>query len=159
MMRFYPLLTLIMFLGTLTVFGQDNMGIGTASPEPSSVLHLDATDKGFLIPRLTTPQRVAIAGPATGLMVFDTDFNNFWFYDGAQWVQAIGPMGPTGGAGLDGTNGVDGSTGAMGPTGAAGLDGTNGVDGSTGAIGSTGAAGLDGTNGVDGSTGAMGPTG
>ena len=41
------------------------MGIGTASPEPSSVLHLDATDKGFLIPRLTTPQRAAIAGPAT----------------------------------------------------------------------------------------------
>ena len=44
-------------LMTSKSFAQDNMGIGTSSPEPSAVLDLDATDKGFLVPRLNAAQR------------------------------------------------------------------------------------------------------
>lgn len=60
-----------------------------ASPNPSAMLDVSATNKGMLIPRMTGAQRVAIASPATGLMVFDTDINSFYTYNGAAagWAQ------------------------------------------------------------------------
>ncbi len=44
-----------------------------AAPDPSAKLDLQSTDKGFLPPRMTTAEREAIATPAEGLMVYDTD--------------------------------------------------------------------------------------
>ncbi len=40
--------------------------------EPSALLDLQSTDKGFLLPRMTEAQRDEITGPATGLMIFNT---------------------------------------------------------------------------------------
>ena len=152
------LLVLIFLGGLMTTesFAQDNMGIGTSTPEPSAVLDLDATDKGFLVPRLNTVQRTNIASPATGLMVYDTDDNKFWYFDGIIWVQSVGPAGADGADGADGTDGADGADGAQGP---AGTDGTNGTDGADGADGAQGPAGIDGTNGTDGADGADGAQG
>ena len=164
------LLALIVLTGLMTteLLAQDNMGIGTSTPEPSAVLDLDATDKGFLVPRLNTAQRNAVAAPATGLMVYDTDDNKFWYFDGTVWVQSVGPAGP---AGADGADGVDGQDGAQGPAGPQGLpgadgadgqDGADGVDGQDGAQGPAGPAGpqgLPGADGVDGQDGAQGPAG
>ena len=81
------LIIFALFLGfTLSVSAQ--VGIGTSSPDPSSVLELSSTDKGFLIPRMTSAQRSAIVSPATGLMVFQTDGSpGFYFYDGSSWGQ------------------------------------------------------------------------
>jgi hypothetical protein len=59
---------------------QDNVGIGTVTPDPSSVLDLSTNDKGLLIPRLTTSERLAIINPAHGLIVYDIDFRCFFFY-------------------------------------------------------------------------------
>lgn len=42
------------------------------------------------MPRMTTSQRTAIANPATGLEVFDTDTDTFWYYNGAVWTQNSG---------------------------------------------------------------------
>ncbi|MGB1318650.1 MAG: hypothetical protein ACPG5W_10600, partial [Flavobacteriales bacterium] len=111
------LLVLFVLTGIMTAesLAQDNMGIGTSTPEPSAVLDLDATDKGFLTPRLNTAQRTAIVAPATGLMVYDTDDNKFWYFDGTLWVQSVGPAGP---AGADGQDGADGAQGPAGPAGA-----------------------------------------
>jgi hypothetical protein len=68
-----------------------NVGINATGsrPDPSAMLDVKATDKGMLIPRMTGAQRVAIVSPATGLMVFDTDINSFYTYNGAAagWVQ------------------------------------------------------------------------
>ena len=64
---------------------QTGVGIGTINVDSSSVLHLHSTDKGLLTPRMTTIQRTAISNPATGLLVFDTDTESFWFYDGSAW--------------------------------------------------------------------------
>jgi hypothetical protein len=58
-----------------------SVGIGIASPNASAQLDIASTTKGLLIPRLTSAQRTAIAAPAKGLMVYDTDQKNFWFYD------------------------------------------------------------------------------
>jgi hypothetical protein len=51
-----------------------SMTIGSSSTaDASSVLDLRSTTKGFLPPRMTTSQKNAIASPATGLVIFDTD--------------------------------------------------------------------------------------
>jgi len=54
--------------------------------EPSAILDVKSTDKGFLVPRLTTEQRTAITSPATGLLVYDTGLSCFYFYDGTEWT-------------------------------------------------------------------------
>lgn len=48
-------------------------GIGVASPNASAKLEVAATDKGFLLPRMTAAQRTAITSPANGLLIYQTD--------------------------------------------------------------------------------------
>lgn len=50
------------------------------------MLDVKSTNKGILIPRLTTSKRIYIQEPATGLLVFDTDSASFFFYNGADWI-------------------------------------------------------------------------
>lgn len=54
---------------------------------PSSMLDVNSSDKGILIPRLTTAQRTAIIHPAKGLLVFDVTTGSFWFFNGTIWKQ------------------------------------------------------------------------
>jgi hypothetical protein len=51
----------------------------------SAALQIDDTNRGFLLPRMTTVQRTAIANPARGLQVYDTTTNSNWFYNGTSW--------------------------------------------------------------------------
>ncbi|MFT6748160.1 MAG: hypothetical protein ACI9XR_000360 [Flavobacterium sp.] len=51
--------------------------IGTVTPANSSILDLTANDKGFLTPRMTTTQRLAIALPVDGLIVYNTTLKFF----------------------------------------------------------------------------------
>jgi len=54
--------------------GAGNLFVGGSTGyDSSAILQADSTTKGFLMPRMTTTQKNAIASPATGLMVFDTD--------------------------------------------------------------------------------------
>lgn len=65
------------------------VGIGTTSPNVSSLLEIKSTTKGLLIPRMTQAQRIAIVTPAAGLVAYQTDVNpGFYFYDGAAWTSA-----------------------------------------------------------------------
>jgi hypothetical protein len=55
------------------------VGIGTLTPDPSSLLDVTSISQGILLPRITTSQREEIAGTA-GLLVYnseDQDFNTF----------------------------------------------------------------------------------
>lgn len=63
---------------TQNVFAQ--VGIGTITPHASSVLDVCSITQGMLTPRMTTVQRNAIAGPADGLVVYDTDLKSFFHY-------------------------------------------------------------------------------
>ncbi len=66
------------------------VGIGTNTPDNSSQLEIVSTDKGILIPRLTVVQRIAIANPAQGLLVYQTDdVQGFYFYDGSSWSRLL----------------------------------------------------------------------
>jgi hypothetical protein len=163
----FLLASVLFFLPTI-IFAQQNVGIGTTTPNNSALLDLTATNKGLLVPRMTTAQRIAIVTPATGLLVYDTNFNQFWYFDGTMWVQAIGPMGPTGPQGITGSTGLQGPTGqpglqgVAGPTGQQGLQGVTGPTGQAGiqgVTGPTGQAGIQGATGPSGTDGAQGPTG
>ena len=152
---FQHLKTLLLFfallLGASAVKAQNqNVGVGTLTPDPTSLLDLLSTSKGLLVPRMTAAQRLAINNPANSLLVFDTDSMCYFFYKApaASWVSICGgPNGPTG---------PTGATGAMGPTGPAGATGPTGA----GAAGPTGPAGATGATGpAGGPTGPTGPAG
>ena len=64
------------------------VGVGTTTPDASSALDVTSTTKGFLMPRMTTTERTAIATPATGLQVYDITTNSQWYYNGTVWVNA-----------------------------------------------------------------------
>lgn len=53
--------------------------------EASAALELKCTDKGFLPPRATTAQIGAVASPAEGLMMFDTDKKSLMVRKAAGW--------------------------------------------------------------------------
>ena len=75
------------FISSITAssFAQNNIGIGTTTPASSALLDISSTNKGLLIPRMTTAQRTAIATPAKGLMVFDNDTSSYWYFNGSAW--------------------------------------------------------------------------
>jgi hypothetical protein len=58
--------------GTAQNYLAGALSIGVTTANPSALLQVDSTTKGFLPPRMTTTQKNAIATPATGLVVFDT---------------------------------------------------------------------------------------
>jgi hypothetical protein len=60
--------------------------VNAASINASALLELSSTTRGFLPPRMTEAQRNAIATPATGLMVYNTDEDLLQFFDGTNWV-------------------------------------------------------------------------
>src|SRR5687768_15474811 len=71
-----------------------NVGIGTSTPNASSVLDLNSTTKGFLPPRMTAEQRDAIVSPAQGLFIWCTNCNVFGaaqIYNGYYWTTLTTP--------------------------------------------------------------------
>ena len=63
------------------------VGIGTTTPDASSMLEIESTDSGILIPRMTLVQKTAIAAPATGLLIYQIDgTEGFWYFDGLVWT-------------------------------------------------------------------------
>jgi hypothetical protein len=73
-------------LARLDTGGSLSIGKGSTAAVASSILELSSTTKGFLPPRMTNAQMVAIATPAAGLVVYDTTNNKLNVYDGTNWV-------------------------------------------------------------------------
>jgi len=186
------LLKSIAIFGLITIFSiptslnaQDNVGIGTTTPDASAILEMLSANKGLLVPRMNTVGMLAIATPANSLLIYNTDSMCYFFYrvPTTSWISlctaagggsgATGPTGPTGAGttGATGATGIAGTTGAVGVTGptgtgATGATGPTGIVGPTGfgagtpgATGSTGPTGITGTTGVAGVTGSTGITG
>jgi hypothetical protein len=66
------LVLILVFFFTISVASAQT-GIGTTAPNASAKLEIAATDKGLLIPRMTSTQRGNISSPANGLLVYQTD--------------------------------------------------------------------------------------
>jgi hypothetical protein len=187
--------SLIFILSFLIVgfsIGQSNLRVSdivNAPADPSSVLEVESTTKGMLVPRMTSAQRLAIASPANGLLVYDTDVkcfsyfvasSNSWNYlcntgiGGANTILTSqvppGPNCSSGGILVQFGNDANGN-GQLDPSeinstlnqyvcnGAAGSQGTQGPPGATGVAGPQGAQGLQGPPGATGAAGPQGPQG
>lgn len=74
---------------------QAQVGIGTDTPDHSAMLQIQSSEKGFLLPKMTSAQRTSIVSPASGLQVYDTNTNSIWYYNGTFWVntQAMASVG------------------------------------------------------------------
>jgi hypothetical protein len=59
---------------------EGSVGIGTIAPATSAILDLASTTQGFLLPRMTTMERDAIAAPTAGLMIFNVSTQNVEVY-------------------------------------------------------------------------------
>jgi len=170
MIRYICTFLIFVFVLAKLCSAQENVGIGTITPEPRAILDISTNNKGLLVPRLTEFQRihnidtVTDNGAIDGLLVYDLTHKTFFYFDSLKWVRSIGPMGPpgpqgpTGADGLVGNTGPQGTTGSMGPIGP-GLQGATGPTGPQGVHGPTGPTGLQGIQGFPGATGATGPTG
>jgi len=71
---------------SLSAMAQVAINTDGSAPDNSAMLDVKSTDKGLLIPRLTTTNRVALEANATGgLMVYDTDLDKFFIFEGTSW--------------------------------------------------------------------------
>ena len=88
---FITLKTVLVFLFVSTLGFAQNVGINDdgTTPDASAMLDIKVTavaKKGFLIPRMTSAERLAIASPATGLLVYQTNvITGFYYYTGSVW--------------------------------------------------------------------------
>lgn len=65
------------------------VGINNSNPAPSSALDVTSTNRGVLLPRLSTTQMTSIASPAMGLAIYNTDSSTFCVYTGSAWVRLL----------------------------------------------------------------------
>jgi len=81
-------------LGTGNEFASEGaVGIGTTAPDASSILHLNSTARGLLVPRMTDAQKRAITQPDLGTLVFQTDkIKGFYYFDGVRWQHITGSV-------------------------------------------------------------------
>ena len=104
-----------LLVGSNLMAQEGSVGIGTQTPNEKAVLHLVApnNDQGFLVPKLTTTQRNNFSSQLTsaenGMMVFDSDLNQFFFWLSDHW-EAVGSS-LVAGSGLQIVDGVITNTG------------------------------------------------
>ena len=89
-------LILLCFLSN-SLIAQENVGIGTSTPNPNALLDLEVPDPatnpmGLLMPRLTTVQRNALTltNVDQGLAIFNTTTGIMEIWNGSAWVAAVG---------------------------------------------------------------------
>ena len=80
------ILCLVILLCNSFYSSYSQVGIGTTNPDNSSILDIQSTDKGILVPRLTSNQITAIVNPANGLLVYNTDLNEYQFNYGTSAI-------------------------------------------------------------------------
>jgi len=78
-MKFIFTLFLLVCINQLCA--QQSVGIGTTTPNNSAILHLNSTTKGVLFPSMTEAQRNAIVSPARGLLTFQTDGEDGFYFN------------------------------------------------------------------------------
>ena len=64
---------LLIVVGLCVATATAQTGIGTTTPDVSAKLDISSTTKGLLVPRMTATERGAIATPAKGLLIYQTD--------------------------------------------------------------------------------------
>jgi len=75
----------LLLLNLTSINAQVAINTDGSAPDGSAMLDIKSTNKGVLVPRLSSTQLDSVQNPATGLMVFVTDLGEFLFFDGTDW--------------------------------------------------------------------------
>lgn len=96
---------IIILLLLISTIGNAQVGIGTTSPDNSSILDIYSINKGVLFPRLSTTERDQIVSPAEGLILFNTTTGLFNFFNSGWKSFSSGVTSPSdGGTGIANNN-------------------------------------------------------
>ncbi len=80
------IILLIILIINLPLISQ-NIGIGTSTPDNSSILDIQSSNKGILIPRMSETERLNIISAGKGLSVYQTDNKEgIYYFDGLKWL-------------------------------------------------------------------------
>lgn len=72
-----------------TLSAQIAINTDGTDPDNSAMLDVKSTEKGLLLPRMTTQERNAISSPADGLLIFNTDIGSLDYYYDNAWHPMI----------------------------------------------------------------------
>ena len=87
------LFTALAIIGFYTLSAQVTINTDGSAADGSAMLDLKSTDKGFLPPRMTEADRIAISNPVAGLVLWCTDCGpngELQVYNGTAWTNMIG---------------------------------------------------------------------
>jgi hypothetical protein len=68
------------------------LGVGTVTPDASSLLDVSSNSQGFLAPRMTVTERNAIVNPSNGLQIFNTTSGCPNYYYNGNWREWCGTV-------------------------------------------------------------------
>ena len=87
-MRRFTYLLLCLFL-TYNASAQVGINTDNSDPDASAMLDVKSTNKGVLIPRMSSTDRQQILEPAVGLMVYDFTAQAFYYFNGVGWLELL----------------------------------------------------------------------
>ena len=91
-MKFSKIILALSFI-IISFATQAQVGIGTNNPAATAQLEVSSTSKGFLPPRMTYTQKVAITNPASGLIIWCSDCGSngeLQVFNGSSWTNLVG---------------------------------------------------------------------
>lgn len=98
-------LLLLMFVFSTCAWAQNQVGINQSNVDPSAVLEMNSTTQGFLIPRLTSNNKLDVEAPVQGLIIYELTSRSIWYFNGAAWIKILSD-----GASQDGIGDTDSDT-------------------------------------------------
>ncbi|MCX6305354.1 MAG: hypothetical protein NT040_10320 [Bacteroidetes bacterium] len=98
-MKKYFISLILFLLAGMISYAQVGINSDGSAPDPSAMLDVRSTSKGMLVPRMTIAERNDISSPASGLLVFCTDNNQYfsnkgtpavpnWVMISSQWLNS-----------------------------------------------------------------------
>ena len=93
--RVWQIFIFVFVITSLNVHSQ-SLGLNNATPDASSIIDMVATNRGVLVPRMLAANKTAIASPATGLLIYQTDGTAGFYYNAGtpgapNWVLLLNP--------------------------------------------------------------------
>jgi uncharacterized protein (TIGR02145 family) len=84
-------LLLFVVSGAVNAQTREKVGSNSMTISPSAVFEMESTTQGFLPPRMTKAQMLAIANPVEGLMVYCTtcSVKSIFAYSGTDWLNLV----------------------------------------------------------------------
>ncbi len=92
----YKILLLTSFGILACLVSNAQIGIGTSNPNSSSILDVESSEKGVLIPRMDNTAMNDIVSPADGLLIYNTEENCLFLYKESGWSSLCSGTGSSG---------------------------------------------------------------